>query len=85
MAFRALYSTLVIKIVFAGSGDWMGIQSCFGLSGLFEELEHFFPNLEKTEKILEKKLNIEKSWKIRQLSKNFSNYSGKFFFPESCS
>ena len=33
----------------------------FGLSGLFEELEHFFPNLEKTEKILEKKnLNIEK-------------------------
>ena len=33
----------------------------FGFSGLFEELEqHFFPNLEKTEKILEKKFEYRK-------------------------
>ena len=42
----------------------------FGFSGLFEELvQHFLPNLEKTEKILEKKsLNIKKSWVKLQLS-----------------
>ena len=54
----------------------------FGFSGLF------FPNLEKTEKILEKKnLNIEKFWKMSKLSgkifpdswKNFSVQLEKFF------
>ena len=37
----------------------------FGLSGLFEELEHFFPNLVKTEKILEKK-----KFEYRKILKN---------------
>ena len=61
----------------------------FGFSGLF------FPNLEKREKILEKKnLNIEKFWKMSKLSGKifpytWKNFSGQlelklklfFFFP----